>query len=63
MAEEGQTPEESLAQVNSVTNLASLQEIRFWVTIMKELALFIRFGLALRSNRFNCTQAKLLRSS
>ena len=44
MAEEGQTPEESLAQVNSVTN-GRLQEIRFWVTIMKEHALFIALGL------------------
>jgi hypothetical protein len=41
---EGQTPEERSAQANSVTN-GRLQEIRFWVTIMKEHALFIALGL------------------
>ena len=44
MTAEGQTPEERSAQANSVTN-GRLQEIRFWVTIMKEHALFIALGL------------------
>ncbi|NLZ31784.1 MAG: DUF2935 domain-containing protein [Firmicutes bacterium] len=42
MTMEGQAPE--ALQVNSVTN-GRLQEIRFWVTIMKEHALFIALGL------------------
>ena len=41
---EGQTPEVHSAQAGTITN-GRLQEIRFWVTIMKEHALFIALGL------------------
>jgi hypothetical protein len=44
MKVEGQAPEEHSVQANTITN-GRLQEIRFWVTIMKEHALFIALGL------------------